>query len=325
MSDRKTNMTLRTALRSRLPITSLLLGCGVLLIAPQVDSADSPPAAPAAVQLQFRYEPGGTLNYVTTDESTVEVEHASEGTTIRYATTVWKHFRVRSVEADGAAVLDLVFDRVRMSASGDEGSAEFDSDLPGRPPVQFAHVLDSIGRPTATFTVEPSGRIRHAEAIASAPGPRPSRDSAAVDRDIPSAVALPAQPVSVGDTWQEPFQIPVLMDETKLTRNIRLQRNYTLTAVRDGVATIDVDTVVLTPINDPKIEAQLLQRTPSGVALFDIARGVLLSKRTYLNNQVVGHEGPGSKVKVIRQYTETLANPAAETAAATLPAASVAQ
>lgn len=277
-------------------------------------------AADVPVRLQYRYSPGQVLRYLTTDESVVEVEHSDETTSIKYSTKTWKHYRVKSVANDGSALVELTLDRVVMSASGADGEAGFDSQRPGAPPAQFAHVMDSIGRPLVDLTFSSAGRITLVQAPAAGPAMRSTPTAANLERDAPTPLVLPSEPVTVGSVWHERFEIPVLVEESKLTRNVRMQRTYTLAEVSDGVARIDVETIVLTPLSDPQWEAQLIQRTPSGVLTFDIERGQLLSKQTYLNNQVVGHEGAGSKLKVVRTYSEVLEVPdeprAAQTAAA---------
>jgi hypothetical protein len=270
--------------------------------------ADLPAAEP--VEMRFRYEPGQIIRYVTTDDSVVEVEHNAEATKVDYSTKAWKHFRVKSISESGVATLELVFDRVHMSAGGADGKAEFDSQRPGGAPAQFAHILDFIGRPSVELDVDTNGVVTAVKTF----GGRSSQGSdiptsvvAGLEREVQAPLTLPGRPVQIGDTWQERFDVPVLVEENRFTRKIKLQRSFTLASVAGTVATIEVDTIILTPINDPKLTAQLVQRTPSGVIQFDVALGHMLSTRTFLSNEVVGHEGPGSKLKVIRTFAEELA------------------
>lgn len=278
---------------------------------PEEDGASSP-----TIALQYRFLPGQALHYVTSDVSIVDVEQGGEATTVKYSTQTWKHYQIRSVDADGTAVLEIVIDRVLMRAEGDGKVIEFDSRQPGPAPAEFSHLLDAIGRAAVAMTVTPSGRMESAELrLGAATRPLPLQD-----RDSQLLAALPAEPVAVGAVWKERFDVPVKV-EGKLSRNIRLQRNYKLTALDGNRATIDLETVILTPVNDPELESQLIQRTPSGVLILDLEQGVLTSKRTTLHNQVVGFSGDGSKLKVFRTYEERLNTDAALTARLPSPAA----
>jgi hypothetical protein len=259
------------------------------------------PAAAETVLLRYRFSPGQIIRYVTYDDSTVEVEQSGEATTVRYSTRTWKHYRVKSVDASGTAVVEVVIDRVHMRAAGEGQTIEFDSREPGAAPPQFAHILDTIGRAVVALTVHPSGRMEGAEFLLG----RETQPLAVQDRDAQILALLPPEPVRVGETWRERFDVPVKIDG-KLTRNVRLQRTYRLTALQKGRATIDLETIILTPPHDPELESQLIQRTPSGVLELDVEHGLVLSKRTLLHNQVVGFSGPGSRLKVIRSYQEHL-------------------
>ena len=56
-------------------------------------------------------------------------------------------------------------------------------------------------------------------------------------------------------------------------KEVKTQQKFTLLKVDDGIAQIEVETQILTPIHDPMIEAQLIQRASSGIVRFDIQRG----------------------------------------------------
>lgn len=269
-------------------------------------ASETAPAASAPVSLRYKYAANQILRYAITDETTLEIAAGGEAATMNYSSCTWKHLRVKSVTEGGRAVLELVLDRVRMQAEGPAGKSRFDSREPGLPPAEFAHIVDFVGRPIADMTVTASGRITDLRD----PGQKTATAAAVpaelLERDSTGPIVFPEQPVAVGQRWTEQIDVPVSVGEGTLTKNVKLQRAYTLTAVDDEVATIELDTIVLTPIQDAAISAQLIQRTPSGIVLFDLQKGVILSRRTFLSNQVVGHEGAASKLKVVRSYVERL-------------------
>ena len=72
------------------------------------------------------------------------------------------------------------------------------------------------------------------------------------------------------------------------------------------MATIAVDSQILTPIRDPAIEAQLIQRLSSGTVRFDIAAGRVLSQQLDLDRHVIGFNGAGSSMHYVTRFTEQL-------------------
>ena len=74
----------------------------------------------------------------------------------------------------------------------------------------------------------------------------------------------------------------------------------------DDVATISVESQILTPINDPAIEAQLIQRLSAGTIRFDIAAGRVLSQQLDLDRNVIGFSGTASSMHYVTRFTEQL-------------------
>ena len=110
---------------------------------------------------------------------------------------------------------------------------------------------------------------------------------------------LPEQPVAIGGLWKENFEVGAQISaDSKLSRQIMLQRRYELQSVDNGIATISLITVPLTPLNDPFQEFQLVQRKPSGILKFDIERGYLIDRQLKIDEKVVGHGGPGTALTV---------------------------
>ena len=75
--------------------------------------------------------------------------------------------------------------------------------------------------------------------------------------------------------------------------------------MKDGIATIAVDTTVLTPVDDPRLEARLLERIWDGEIRFDIVKGRVISRRTGIDRRVVGFGGPQSSVRYKASLEET--------------------
>jgi hypothetical protein len=104
-------------------------------------------------------------------------------------------------------------------------------------------------------------------------------------------------------------------------KKVQTRQKFTLESVTDDVATITIDTQILTPIHDPAIEAQLIQRLSAGTARFDISAGRILSQQLDLDRRVIGFSGPSSSMHYLTRFTEELLSAAPETARRAAPAA----
>ena len=77
--------------------------------------------------------------------------------------------------------------------------------------------------------------------------------------------------------------------------------------VKTGVATIRFSTDVLTPVTDPMVESQLVQRESVGRVRFDIDEGRILSQQIDIDKHVVGFRGDASSIHYVNRFSERLA------------------
>ncbi len=252
-----------------------------------------------SVELRYQFQPGQVVRYQVSDESTVEVQQNESEQTVRHRTKAWKHFTVEKVE-QGRATLILQIDRVHMWAELDGEVFEFDSSLPGAAPAEFAHIPGTIGIPVAKIEISPQGKLLKAESLLA----NQKNKEQINERNLNFLPRLPDEAVKPGSQWKDIFEVQVFDEENRIWRKIQMQRRYKLASLEDNIATIDVETVVLTPVDDPEQKAQLIQRTPQGVILFDCEKGIILSRKTTLHNQVIGAQGPASSLKVVRSSLE---------------------
>jgi hypothetical protein len=117
---------------------------------------------------------------------------------------------------------------------------------------------------------------------------------------------LPEEPLAIGGSWKEDavIQIP-LQGSDRLTKAVKVQRRYTLKGVQNQLATIDMQSKVLTVLEDPEEQMQILRRTPQGSLLIDLRRGLLVSKEFTQDNEVTGFQTPMS-ITFKQRHTETL-------------------
>jgi hypothetical protein len=276
--------------------------------------------APVKHRLAFKFQPQQIVRYEVFNESEITT-HVNEGTeTVRNISKARRHYRVKALdEKTGNADLELSIDWVHMLASFENPNraktepVEFQSDDPEKQPKQFQDVAESIRKPRGIIQFSPSGKPLEivdgvpvkqpnaANQLGQAPGAPPIHDTAPES----FLIWLPEQPVAIGESWKERFDI-VLRDGDKNLFKVTIQRKFTLADVTEGRARIDFGTVVLTPIPNASVEGQLIQRQITGNVVFDIERGLILSREAGVDKTVLGPFGPKSSIRARSEYRERL-------------------
>ena len=272
------------------------------MLARQPAGPEPPPAA--KYRLRYSFTPGETIRW--------QVEHAASVATTAQGTTqtaetlsrsvkVWK---VASVAADGTATFEHLVDEVEMvqKVSGRQ-EVRYDSRSGEPPPPGFEEVAASVGVTLTRFTLDPRGTLVRRE------DRRPTGQQAQGMITIP----LPEQEVAVGDHWDVPQEVTVT-NSAGLARRIKTRQRFTLAEVSGDLATIRIETHILSPIDDPQVEAQLVQLAVQGEAYFDMALGRVVRQQTELDRNVHGAQGEGSVMHYSTRFTERLMASRGETA-----------
>jgi hypothetical protein len=177
----------------------------------------------------------------------------------------------------------------------------YDSTAGDEPPPEYKHVADSVGTPMATVTIDSSGRIVDRENARSQFNPGIG--------DL--TIRLPDGPVRVGQQWATEGETVVRLPDSRVKR-IKTRQVHRLAKVQTGVATIEVQTQILTPVNDPAVESQLVQRIKRGEVKFDIDAGRVLSQQMDIDETVVGFSGPDSIMKYLARLSEETTDEASD-------------
>jgi hypothetical protein len=223
------------------------------------------------------------------------------------STKVW---RVTEVDGEGTITFVHSVDQINMwqQISG-RPEVRYDSETDATPPPEYMHAAQTVGVPIATVRIAPWGSVLQRD-------DHPSQANIGLG-DI--AMPLPEEPVEIGATWFLPNEIRVRREDGQI-RRIKTRLVYQLVSVKTGVATISVKTEVLTPVNDPKIQSQLVQQITNGEVKFDLDTGRILSRQIDWDETVVGFSGDDSLMKYLARFTEELM-PAETTARAAGPPA----
>jgi hypothetical protein len=274
-------------------------------------------AEPEKYALRYQFHPGETIRW--------EVEHRSmirasvNGTTQDTETVSLseKAWHVGAVDPDGTATIEHRVEWVDMRQRF-KGSKEvhYDSRTDRQPPPGFQTAAQSVGVPLAILTMAPTGKILARRQLVK-PGSQAAAKPAQAPLENESwvTIPLPREPVPIGYTWSVPQDIDVPLDHG-LVKRIKAIQQFTLEEVKTGVAAIRFSTDVLTPVTDPVVESQLVERESVGRVRFDIDEGRILSQQIDIDKHVVGFRGEASSIHYVNRFSERLAPPEPRTAAA---------
>jgi hypothetical protein len=248
------------------------------------------------VQLRYQFEKGETVRWKVEHRARVRTSISGTTQTAETDSTSVKVWRVTQVDSQGVATFEHSVERIQMRQQVTGRQAEvYDSDKDKDPPAPFQSVAKSVGVTLTVVRLDPRGKVIQRKDLA----------SQALAGDSQITLPLPEDPVAVGEQWSIPHEIEVSLDNGG-TRKIQTRQQFKLEAVKHNVATISVQTVVLTPVRDPAIEAQLIQRQSAGTVSFDLEAGRVLSQQMDLDKQVIGFRGQASSLHYQTRFSETL-------------------
>ncbi|HVW00840.1 MAG TPA: DUF6263 family protein [Planctomycetaceae bacterium] len=289
--------------------------------APEKSDSDAPPAK---YRLAYKFRDDESVFYEVNTDMVVVTRYMEDKEEARNKTEARKHYRVAKVHPDGSADLELFIDWVRMSAKlgPNDSGVEFDSAKPETHRAKFGHIINAIGKPQALMQFSPKGnllKIHHA-AENTAIGEIPKAQAGQVSGEAHQTflVILPEKEIAIGETWKDRFTVQVTV-EKNFFKPIKLMHLYKLESVEDGIAKISMSTSIIDIVNEPAISAQLIQREIKGVIEFDIEKGLIVSRHTSCDKEVVAPFGANTAMQAAHTHVERLA-PAPATAQKDAPA-----
>ncbi len=249
--------------------------------------------------LRYRFAPGEEMRWKVVHQNHVKtiIRGVEQTTEVRSESTKSWQFSEESTSDSFIFTHSVTDARMRQKVSGRD-EVRWESRAGEEPPVEFRSMPDSLDIPLVTLHVDELGKVQERKEHRSV-GKHALGTNAMV-------VPLPEQPVEVGEEWTLPHNVQVTTRQGAY-KQIVTRRRYTLQDVKNGVATIGVQTLVLSPINDPSIEAQLIQELGKGTIKFDLDAGYVISQQLDVDEQVVGFNGPESTMHFVGRFTEELA------------------
>jgi hypothetical protein len=250
-----------------------------------------------SIRLRYRFRVGDRIDMDVAHRAVTETTMNGVTQTVETMTDSLKTWQVVAVDAAGRATLEHSVDDVVMtSRTSDKGEVRWASAGTADPPPGYEGVRQSLGVTLARLVIDPTGRVLDRREL------RPCPPAATGDLVV---VPLPDEPVTPGATWTIPQEVVVEAPGAG-RKVVKTRLRYRLDGIHDGLATIRVDTTVLTPVDDPRLEARLLERIWDGTIVFDVEAGRVVSRRTGIDRRVVGFGGPQSSVRYKSSLEEKL-------------------
>ena len=253
-------------------------------------------AAPGGKVLRWRFTPGETIRYATTQRATHRVAASENSPATEFASSrsIDLSWKVEAVDAQGVASLIERIDRLRMKSESPRGEVtEFDSASEKDPPTMSqaaaATMRAAVAR-TLLVKMNSQGAVLERKALPAARGEADKDKSPGKDRSSPSPaqeppapmlwrIALPEGPVAPGKTWTEAAATTSpLMGPVTLESRFRYEGSET----RDGRT---LEKITFSTRMKPRKEQapkpfQVSQQESEGAYYFDNAAGRMVEMTT---------------------------------------------
>jgi len=259
------------------------------------DQSEKPSSSqPGRYRLRYSLQPGEELRWRVVHRASVRTVVTQTEQTAETVTQSVKTWKVLSRRPDGTVTFQLQVDDVDMTHRiGGRPEVRYSTREKQEPPLGFEDVAKTVGKPLARITLDSRGHVLEREQL----------EPDAFQTHGYLTVPFPEEPVAIGESWTFPDEIMVPL-RNGTVKKVKVQQKFTLVSVKNDVATIEVKTQVLTPIDDPEVEVQLVQRLSEGTIKFDVTAGHILSQEIEVDRQVVGFQGPASSFHYRTRFTE---------------------
>jgi hypothetical protein len=272
---------------------------------PPAKASTTPPADnDAKYDLRYKLALGDVLRYEVSHRASIQSTIEKTTQAAQTKTDSIKVWKVTDVLPNGDIEFMNVVERVSMvNQLPDRDPVAYDSERDKTPPPGFEDAAKSVGVPLSVIRMTPRGKVVRRVA---------KLRQLRLEDDSPIVVRLPEEPVEIGATWDEPFNVKIEL-QGGATKRIQTRRHHKLKGVNGNVATIEVTYQVLSPIDAPQ-EAQLVERMMSGEVQFNLKTGRVVSQQMSIDKRILGFAGPTSSMQYVMKMDEKLLDAAAKVA-----------
>ncbi len=208
--------------------------------------------------LRYKFHPGEVIRWEVEHQSQLRATVSKDTQNTETMSLSLKAWRVKDVRPDGSATFEHRVEWVdmRQTLTG-RNEVHYDSRTDKKPPVGFEDAAKSVGVPLSIIEMDAKGKVLHRTDLK--PHPAAPATQPSVQNEGWLTIPLPDQAVPVGHAWSIPQNMDIPLPEGGV-KKIKAIQQFLLESVKTGVATIRVSTEILTPITDPAVESQLVQR-----------------------------------------------------------------
>lgn len=280
-----------------LAIAVLAAGAPLRSFAAEEKPASKPTAGEQKYLLRYKFKAGETLRWAVEQRSQIRTTIQGTTQTAETVSTSVKVWRVDQVDAEGQAKFTYWVESVDMRQKFDgRKESHYNSDNDKEAPPGFGDVAKAVGVPLSAVTLDAQGKTVRCEELLKRPTPAPEMIT----------LPLPEEAIEVGGQWTIPADIQVTL-KTGEVKKIKARQHYTLESMDDDVATIRLETQILSPVRDnPEIEAQIVQSKANGQIRFSIDEGRIVSQQSDVDERVNGFQGEASSLHCITRFSEKL-------------------
>lgn len=266
------------------------------------ETAEPKPAAAVAAPstekylLRYKFAMGEVLrydvNHATKTRNNME-GHSQEVETQSESVKSWK---VTDVLPNGEMEFIHVVEWVKMTNdSPDTPTNTYDSREKAAVPRGFEQVARAVDVPLSIVRIAADGKVTFREQK----HPQPK-----TQEDMPITLGLPEGEIAVGEKWSHPYGVDV-QRKSGAKLQVQTRRVCKLREVKNGVAVIEVEYQILTPV-DPYVRAQLVERITDGSVRFDVAKGRIISQEHNVDKRILGFAGKASSMHFVSRLQERL-------------------
>ncbi len=256
--------------------------------------------------LRYKFSPEEIVRWQVVQQAKVRTTMAANMQTAQTDSRSVKIWKIKEVKENGDVVFVHSVEKVvmRQSLTG-RADVVYDSESSDPPPAGFEQAAANVGIPLSQITMSATGEVVERKDLKEQY--RPGGES-------PMSIPLSKDPIKVGAGWSQPQTITVKL-KSGLEKQIACKQQFFLKGVKGGIAEIQVSTVVLEPVKDPAIEAQLVQQATKGIIRFNIAAGRVIEQEMDISERVVGAFGPASSFEFEMKFHEQLLDERGESVA----------
>ncbi|MGL6196067.1 MAG: hypothetical protein ACRC2T_14725 [Thermoguttaceae bacterium] len=265
--------------------------------AAQVKPAAQKPSDTTKYDLTYHFKPGSTIRWEVVHQMKVKTSMQQKTEIIDSVSKSTKSWTVLEVDEEGNATVEHKVEDVDMHRKqSDRPDSSYNSKTDKEVTPGYEQVANNLNIPLSKLTVSKKGEIKKKIPLV------PYIDGA-LDSKI--LIPLPKEPVAVGDTWKIQDEISVSLPNGTV-KKIKIQQKFKLERVRNGLALIKYTTERLTPIDDAKMEVQIMDKLASGEVEIDLDTGDIVLQQTEAKGHVLGFGGDTSVIDYVGRFAEGL-------------------